>query len=328
MWMMGCGDGSEFNMPDSLSGRKLRPLIPKPPTASPQNTTHSAVTTPTYWSCSCSTDYFAVNHHLATATQEQSKTDMNSTEPLVSSRWNPTPEQLSALEEMYRGGTRTPTAEQIQQIAAKLRRFGKIEGKNVFYWFQNHKARERQKRRRPILDSGSEEQLCYLEGKESELSRAGFEVRQKKNWATPSNCSTSSEECVSIHRAVAAESRPDGWTQFEERELQQSSSSSLRANHATWLSCTPPTNLSNITATTESEAFGITDPKLSTNTQNFNRERINFANIEDENRQSQTLQLFPLRSNGWNAINDAENTEVPITNIDINFTPNQFFEFL
>jgi hypothetical protein len=69
---------------------------------------------------------------------------------LASSRWNPTAEQLLALEELYRRGTRTPTAEQIQQITAYLRRFGKIEGKNVFYWFQNHKARERQKRRREM----------------------------------------------------------------------------------------------------------------------------------------------------------------------------------
>lgn len=78
------------------------------------------------------------------------KREMMSRAPLVSSRWNPTPEQLQALEEMYRRGTKTPSAEQIQQIAAKLRRFGKIEGKNVFYWFQNHKARERQKKRRQL----------------------------------------------------------------------------------------------------------------------------------------------------------------------------------
>lgn len=70
--------------------------------------------------------------------------------PLVSSRWKPTAEQLQALEEMYRCGTKTPSAQQIQQIAAKLRRFGEIEGKNVFYWFQNHKARERQKKRRQM----------------------------------------------------------------------------------------------------------------------------------------------------------------------------------
>ncbi|KAF6163537.1 hypothetical protein GIB67_002542 [Kingdonia uniflora] len=65
-----------------------------------------------------------------------------------SSRWNPTPDQLETLEELFRQGTQSPTAEEIQHIAAKLRRYGKIEGKNVFYWFQNHKARERHKRRR------------------------------------------------------------------------------------------------------------------------------------------------------------------------------------
>ncbi|GER49135.1 WUSCHEL-related homeobox [Striga asiatica] len=72
----------------------------------------------------------------------------NNMAPLVSSRWNPTSEQVQALEEMYRQGIKTPSAQQIQQITAKLKKFGKIEGKNVFYWFQNHKARERQKKRR------------------------------------------------------------------------------------------------------------------------------------------------------------------------------------
>lgn len=47
---------------------------------------------------------------------------------------------------------KAPSAEQIQQIALQLRQFGKIEGKNVFYWFQNHKARERQKRRRREME--------------------------------------------------------------------------------------------------------------------------------------------------------------------------------
>ncbi|CAA0820549.1 WUSCHEL-related homeobox 1 [Striga hermonthica] len=78
-------------------------------------------------------------------------------QPLVSSRWNPTPEQVQALEGMYRHGIKTPSAQQIQQITAKLRKFGKVEGKNVFYWFQNHKARERQKRRR----MAAEEKMRY-----------------------------------------------------------------------------------------------------------------------------------------------------------------------
>ncbi|CAL9080812.1 unnamed protein product [Musa textilis] len=75
-----------------------------------------------------------------------------------STRWCPTPEQLMMLEEMYRSGVRTPNASQIQQITAHLSLYGRIEGKNVFYWFQNHKARERQKLRRRL---GCQHQLLH-----------------------------------------------------------------------------------------------------------------------------------------------------------------------
>ncbi|XP_074558216.1 uncharacterized protein LOC141814160 [Curcuma longa] len=67
-----------------------------------------------------------------------------------STRWCPTAEQLMILEAMYRNGIRTPSAPQIQQITAYLSLYGKIEGKNVFYWFQNHKAREREKLHRRL----------------------------------------------------------------------------------------------------------------------------------------------------------------------------------
>ncbi|KAK9998591.1 hypothetical protein SO802_018194 [Lithocarpus litseifolius] len=69
----------------------------------------------------------------------------------VSSRWNPTKEQISMLESLYRQGIRTPSAEQIQQITSRLRVYGHIEGKNVFYWFQNHKARQRQKQKQESM---------------------------------------------------------------------------------------------------------------------------------------------------------------------------------
>lgn len=69
-------------------------------------------------------------------------------------RWNPTQEQIGLLEMLYRGGMRTPNAQQIEQITAQLEKYGKIEGKNVFYWFQNHKARERQKQKRNSLGLG------------------------------------------------------------------------------------------------------------------------------------------------------------------------------
>ncbi|XP_074560383.1 WUSCHEL-related homeobox 4-like [Curcuma longa] len=58
------------------------------------------------------------------------------------------PEQVKLLEALYAGGLRTPNPVQIEQITAELSRFGRIQGKNVFYWFQNHKARERQKQKR------------------------------------------------------------------------------------------------------------------------------------------------------------------------------------
>lgn len=65
-----------------------------------------------------------------------------------STRWTPTTDQIRILKELYyNNGIRSPSAEQIQRISARLRQYGKIEGKNVFYWFQNHKARERQKKR-------------------------------------------------------------------------------------------------------------------------------------------------------------------------------------
>ncbi|KAF5468230.1 hypothetical protein F2P56_012398 [Juglans regia] len=69
-------------------------------------------------------------------------------------RWNPTQEQIGILEMLYKGGMRTPNAQQIEQITAQLGKYGKIEGKNVFYWFQNHKARERQKQKRSSLGLG------------------------------------------------------------------------------------------------------------------------------------------------------------------------------
>lgn len=63
-------------------------------------------------------------------------------------RWNPTKEQLKILTDLFRSGVRTPTTDQIQKISNQLSFYGKIESKNVFYWFQNHKARERHKRRK------------------------------------------------------------------------------------------------------------------------------------------------------------------------------------
>ncbi|XP_006653851.1 WUSCHEL-related homeobox 1-like [Oryza brachyantha] len=82
-------------------------------------------------------------------------------------RWTPTTEQIKILRELYYScGIRSPNSEQIQRIAGMLRQYGRIEGKNVFYWFQNHKARERQKKRLTTLDvntaAADASQLAFL----------------------------------------------------------------------------------------------------------------------------------------------------------------------
>ncbi|KAL1222137.1 WUSCHEL-related homeobox 5 [Cardamine amara subsp. amara] len=76
-------------------------------------------------------------------------------------RWNPTVEQLKILTDLFRAGLRTPTTDQIQKISTELSFYGKIESKNVFYWFQNHKARERQKRRKISIDFDNHHHYQY-----------------------------------------------------------------------------------------------------------------------------------------------------------------------
>ncbi|KAJ4819621.1 Wuschel-related homeobox protein [Rhynchospora pubera] len=72
-------------------------------------------------------------------------------------RWNPTTEQVKVLMDLFRAGLRTPSTEQIQRISNHLSYFGKVESKNVFYWFQNHKARERHHKKRRRGSSSDEE---------------------------------------------------------------------------------------------------------------------------------------------------------------------------
>ncbi|KAH0890133.1 hypothetical protein HID58_052562 [Brassica napus] len=98
--------------------------------------------------------------------------------PVASTRWCPTTEQLMILEEMYRTGIRTPNAVQIQQITAHLALYGRIEGKNVFYWFQNHKARDRQKLRKKLAKQLHQQQLQQIKLKPISMG-IGVEVQSK-----------------------------------------------------------------------------------------------------------------------------------------------------
>ncbi|KAM0941327.1 putative transcription factor homeobox-WOX family [Dioscorea sansibarensis] len=96
--------------------------------------------------------HFSFSNHLCHPLMEEEDQEadhkvITGTPSSSSSRWNPTKEQITILEGLYKQGIRTPTAEQIQQITSRLKQYGCIEGKNVFYWFQNHKARQRQKQR-------------------------------------------------------------------------------------------------------------------------------------------------------------------------------------
>ncbi|KAI5080576.1 hypothetical protein GOP47_0004469 [Adiantum capillus-veneris] len=68
-------------------------------------------------------------------------------------RWCPTQEQIQILESIFNSGTTTPTRDMIVDIAAQLRKYGTIAEANVFYWFQNRKARAKRKLQPPPTSS-------------------------------------------------------------------------------------------------------------------------------------------------------------------------------
>ncbi|KAK8567556.1 hypothetical protein V6N13_105516 [Hibiscus sabdariffa] len=232
------------------------------------------------------TNLFSFNHG-----DFESNANEASQQPSGSSRWNPTPEQLLTLEELYRRGTRTPSAAQIQQIAARLQRFGKIEGKNVFYWFQNHKARERQRRLRQLSKTPDEQRPCdaagSLEKKESAVFALGCcQIEPTNIKASPS------KGFISTHGI--AKGGGNKWMQIHDNELRLELSCSATASSDTGNSCPLKPHQEKITT------------------------------LEEENRQDQTLELFPLGT-GINISNKATHQQVPITAIT-STTP--YFEFL
>ncbi|KAL6529177.1 hypothetical protein OROGR_014800 [Orobanche gracilis] len=234
MWMVDGNDhnhhGKELKMSvdDPMFVRKLRPLMPRPiSSCTAKSIPFSTMSTPPCFCPNHQNPNFLPNwnHSVGGMSDYGVKREIH-TMPLVSTRWNPTSEQLQALEEMYRRGTRTPSAEQIQQIASRLRRFGKIEGKNIFYWFQNHKARERQKKRRQIeLLAGKKVHHTHQstsETKQTGFGRRNFETENHKKLATPSNCcSTPSEDSVSMHGSVMVSEckKLDVWAELQQQQL-------------------------------------------------------------------------------------------------------------
>ncbi|KAK4750819.1 hypothetical protein SAY87_004301 [Trapa incisa] len=228
MWMVDYNDKGDIYMVDPFNGPNLRPLAPRPISSATLNcgingSAISPMPCLSHLHHGCA-DVFTPNPNHIGMVPEQGNKEFNHHhhhQVLVSSRWNPTPEQLRTLEELYRHGMRTPSADQIQQITVQLRRYGKIEGKNVFYWFQNHKARERQKRRREMESSdhqntnGGGHREVEIIGRKGtcewrssgacnktllgvgneQNGRANKDTNDSNNWAPPPmNCSIPPEE--------------------------------------------------------------------------------------------------------------------------------------
>ncbi|KAL4309536.1 hypothetical protein GQ457_01G010420 [Hibiscus cannabinus] len=132
----------------SLGCKRLRPLAPKLHSNSTDTTTVSSFDLKSFIRPDSGPRKLGIGPSDANRHSPPVETHPGGT------RWNPTQEQIGILEMLYRGGMRTPNAQQIEQITEQLGKYGKIEGKNVFYWFQNHKARERQKQKRNSLGLG------------------------------------------------------------------------------------------------------------------------------------------------------------------------------
>ncbi|CAH2053425.1 unnamed protein product [Thlaspi arvense] len=313
MWMMGYNEGGA----DSFNGgRKLRPLIPRLsscPTAAAANTNAE----------------HRFNMAVVAMTAEQSKKElmMLNSEPqhppvMVSSRWNPTPDQLRVLEELYQQGTRTPSADHIQQITAQLRRYGKIEGKNVFYWFQNHKARERQKRRRQ-MENGHDESVITTTSLVSnhgfdKKDLLGYKVEQTKNWICSVGCDTQPEEDpVSIamvttkrngrHVGNDRESCPGRNAMWQMMQLPPELYPCSQYYHHRELILNSTTVSSNMSTSNSSTVPAAKDtvtvspltlrPRAARNTETSDDD--NKDQQHESDNQEQTLELFPLRKEGF-----------------------------
>ncbi|XP_061990866.1 WUSCHEL-related homeobox 3-like [Rosa rugosa] len=244
--------------------------------------------------------------------------------PQRSSRWNPTPEQIMHLEELYRSGIKTPTAQQIRQMTARLRNYGRVEGKNVFYWFQNHRARERQKRRRELMsmyqsDSKQQQQqtltnntISSLHDKESaggDIVRC-LEVEQQNRRTLPNLTVLSDQESSSV---------------LQERMMRmvKSNSSKLLVEQSDSPGSTSNTNASATVIYTKLLDFHHYydydyDYGMVLTTPCIYKE---FKEEEEESRETQTLELFPLESDN---LKGAKDTKLPMSRTTSTDTTSDF----
>ncbi|KAI5387128.1 hypothetical protein KIW84_073331 [Lathyrus oleraceus] len=271
-----------------------------------------------YCICTHCSHLLPFNHHPGTLDcNGVDQGTSNTMQPQQSSRWSPTPVQLLVLEELYRKGMKTPSAEQIQQIALQLRQFGKIEGKNVFYWFQNHKARERQKRRRREMEetTGSstedkkEKDKYIMSNSEAAagLKETGSGVKETKKWATTSNCSEQAED-ISEKRSI----------QVLRKNIATESEGKCQNIEIPYY-LTPFTSAAYRTCSNSNtpQSYGLLP---------FDKENFNYYEEENAGPSPRTLDLFPVKEDEQDGkpmccVNDSMDTEVTSSS-------NQFFEFL
>eukprot|EP00253_Pinus_taeda_P032960 PITA_32960 len=71
----------------------------------------------------------------------------------MTTRWCPTGEQIALLKAIYSEGIHRPKRQEIEQITCRLRMYGNIESKNVYYWFHNHTARKKHRQKRERVAS-------------------------------------------------------------------------------------------------------------------------------------------------------------------------------
>ncbi|GLJ54837.1 hypothetical protein SUGI_1177720 [Cryptomeria japonica] len=65
-------------------------------------------------------------------------------------KWKPTAEQLQILEELYGNTYSKPSTDQIHHVTNLLKRYGDLQAKNVYYWFQNRRPIDRVNKRRRL----------------------------------------------------------------------------------------------------------------------------------------------------------------------------------
>ncbi|XP_062111129.1 WUSCHEL-related homeobox 6 isoform X2 [Humulus lupulus] len=332
---MGCRDGNEITkVHTSLKDINLQVITSS--TFSPKNTTYCTSLPNSYYHTTTSTplinhypDYSSITttdikyklgpHHHHQHHHHQNNITLRSQVgvPMQSSRWTPTPEQLLVLEELYQHGKRTPTAQQIQEITTMLRRFGKIEGKNVFYWFQNHKARDKRKRRKLLEAAARSHKHLLATPPGSRVTGLGVEQTKQESFPYITRIS---EEFASVPRVAIEEGCSNTLAQLEEKELGliiKSNNNNSEESYATWnpmeVSYSFPDNFVLNWASPTVTSFTLEGKPLDKTQQesNFSLTSNNRANEEDGIKESiETLELFPLRSDNVKGSPCTEHTKI------------------